>query len=404
MKVTSRTSRRYITPIMKDTSRTIPSTNVKPCNIPSISHSSPKKILDISTTKLNEALTLKNSIDCFHHDEFQVQSEHNSINSDFSWLHNTKLSLNLDESKSTSCLHENLPESIEMLPSIDIDQDLNKRASLLLNQTFSAYSSDTGHISNIDNDSTRTTINTRIVEYKIDNGADDILYQWRLRRRLVQASNNEPINFSSKVSNQANISSVRSIIPSKLIEIPTITPSPIVLPSSPITNHESIITPVPIRQYSEASTQTIQDACIQTSLTLSTIPSISNEIDLLPTHDDDDDDDQHLSVCHRPPIRSKCEITQISSSPLSIKRHHRTFRPVVLVEHNSLNTIQSSQESTLTQVTSIMINDNNNMIAINEIQDDGEVDDDILNILKQKRNELLIQFREIERCLANMIS
>ncbi|CAF4679863.1 unnamed protein product [Rotaria sp. Silwood1] len=259
-------------------------------------------------------------------------------------------------------------------------------------------------------------VNTRIVdskvEYKIENGEDDILYQWRLRRRLEQATNNEPISFSSKVFNQPNISQFRSVIPSKPIEVQTMTSSPIVLPS--IANHETIMTQVPIRQYSETSTQTIQDACIQTSLTLSTIPNISNENDL-PTHDDDD---QHLSVCHRPPIRSKCEITQISSSPLPIKRHHRSFRPVVLIEHptimnNSLNTVQSSQESTLTQVTSIIINENNNnnhqiennnTIEINELKDDEEFDDDILNMLKQKRNELLIQFQDIEQCLANIIS
>ncbi|CAF3810371.1 unnamed protein product [Rotaria sp. Silwood1] len=421
MQVASRTRRRYVSPTMKGTSRRTPPTNIKPSNVPSISQSSPKKIVDISTkTNFNEALTLKNFVDRFHHDELQMQPEHDTIISEFSWLN--------DESKNTSYLDENFPESIEVFSSTDIDQDLNKRASLLLNQTLSAHSSDTGHTSNTDIDSTRIIVmheqptrpvNTRIVdskvEYKIENGEDDILYQWRLRRRLEQATNNEPISFSSKVFNQPNISQFRSVIPSKPIEVQTMTSSPIVLPS--IANHETIMTQVPIRQYSETSTQTIQDACIQTSLTLSTIPNISNENDL-PTHDDDD---QHLSVCHRPPIRSKCEMTQISSSPLSIKRHHRSFRPVVLVEHptimnNSLNTVQSSQESTLTQVTSIIINENNNnnnhyhqiennnTIEINELKDDEEFDDDILNMLKQKRNELLIQFQDIELCLANIIS
>ncbi|CAF4880744.1 unnamed protein product [Rotaria sp. Silwood1] len=418
MQVASRTRRRYVSPTMKGTSRRTPPTNIKPSNVPSISQSSPKKIVDISTkTNFNEALTLKNFVDRFHHDELQMQPEHDTIISELSWLN--------DASKNTSYLDENLPESIEVFSSTDIDQDLNKRASLLLNQTLSAHSSDTGHTSNTDIDSTRIIVmheqptrpvNTRIVdskvEYKIENGEDDILYQWRLRRRLEQVTNNEPISFSSKVFNQPNISQFRSVIPSKPIEVQTMTPSPIVLPS--IANHETIMTPVPIRQYSETSTQTIQDACIQTSLTLSTIPNISNENDL-PTHDDDD---QHLSVCHRPPIRSKCEMTQISSSPLSIKRHHRSFRPVVLVEHptimnNSLNTVQSSQESTLTQVTSIIINENNNnnhqiennnTIEINELKDDEEFDDDILNMLKQKRNELLIQFQDIEQCLANIIS
>jgi hypothetical protein len=32
----------------------------------------------------------------------------------------------------------------QVFPSIDIDQDLSKRASLLLNQTLNAHSSDTG--------------------------------------------------------------------------------------------------------------------------------------------------------------------------------------------------------------------------------------------------------------------
>lgn len=36
-------------------------------------------------------------------------------------------------------------------------------------------------------------------DLKSENGEDDILYQWRLRRRLEQAQNGEPITFSSKV-------------------------------------------------------------------------------------------------------------------------------------------------------------------------------------------------------------
>jgi len=32
----------------------------------------------------------------------------------------------------------------QVFPSIDIDQDLNKRTSLLLNQTLNSHSSDTG--------------------------------------------------------------------------------------------------------------------------------------------------------------------------------------------------------------------------------------------------------------------
>lgn len=36
-------------------------------------------------------------------------------------------------------------------------------------------------------------------DLKSDCGDDDILYQWRLRRRLEQAQNGEPITFPSKV-------------------------------------------------------------------------------------------------------------------------------------------------------------------------------------------------------------
>jgi hypothetical protein len=46
---------------------------------------------------------------------------------------------------------------LQVFPSTDIDQDLNKRASLLLNQTFSAHSSDIGQISSTGIGSTMTT-------------------------------------------------------------------------------------------------------------------------------------------------------------------------------------------------------------------------------------------------------
>jgi hypothetical protein len=36
-------------------------------------------------------------------------------------------------------------------------------------------------------------------DFKSDTGDNDILYQWRLRRRLEQAQNGEPIIFPSKV-------------------------------------------------------------------------------------------------------------------------------------------------------------------------------------------------------------
>ena len=36
-------------------------------------------------------------------------------------------------------------------------------------------------------------------EHRIEGGDDDILYQWRLRRRLEQAQHGEPITFPTKV-------------------------------------------------------------------------------------------------------------------------------------------------------------------------------------------------------------
>jgi len=36
-------------------------------------------------------------------------------------------------------------------------------------------------------------------DFKNDDVDNDILYQWRLRRRLEQAQNGEPITFPSKV-------------------------------------------------------------------------------------------------------------------------------------------------------------------------------------------------------------
>jgi hypothetical protein len=48
----------------------------------------------------------------------------------------------------------------QIFPSTDIDQDLNERASFLLNQTFSAHSSDTGHISSAGIGSALTTMSS----------------------------------------------------------------------------------------------------------------------------------------------------------------------------------------------------------------------------------------------------
>ncbi|CAF3957177.1 unnamed protein product [Rotaria sp. Silwood2] len=466
MQVANRTSRRYVTPSMKNQTGNIRSTSKKRSNIPSVSQSSPKKVLNIPASKSNEPPTLKKLVDRFRYDEPQARPERDSINSDFWWLH--------DELKKNCCStanenHEhksNIPEFIEIFPSTDIDQDLNKRASLLLNQTFSAHSSDVGHVSSTGIGSTpsstltKTTsttstfqpviyeqparpIFTRITDPKlnfIDDGSeDDILYKWRLRRRLEQAQNGEPITFPSKITNRIHVSPTRSFLPSTPIEIPAILPrrppSPPVIKQSSMTNIETehtkqpVTTSVPIRQYSEACTQTLQDASIQTSFTvenhLSSSSLVPNEADLRPTRDND----HHSSIWHRPPPRSNCEITRTSSSPSPIKRHHHhSFRPVVVTGHqttnntchhqrsiiNPSNTVQSSQDSTLTQVTSIMINDNNNTDNHYEIKnntsigiidefheqrqnnDDDHIDDlndEILNILIQKRDELLIAFR-----------
>ena len=103
---------------------------------------------------------------------------------------------------------------------------------------------------------------------------------------------------------------------------------------------------------------------------------MTNEIDLCPTRDEN----HQSSVWHRPPpsLPSKCELTRTPSSPSPVKRHHHrhhhhhSFRPVVSAGHPTIqdsshhqqsmiypsNTVQSSQDSTLTQVTSIMLNDN----------------------------------------------
>ncbi|CAF1069223.1 unnamed protein product [Adineta steineri] len=105
-----------------------------------------------------------------------------------------------------------------------------------------------------------------------------------------------------------------------------------------------------------------QDASIQTSLLLSTSSNLSNDINLYPTQDNG----QYASVCYRP-------LVQIESSSLLL-----TEQP----------TVYSSHESTLTQVTSTILNDSHEE---NEIEDYNS--DDILNVLKQKRNELLIQFQ-----------
>ncbi|CAF0854458.1 unnamed protein product [Adineta steineri] len=477
MQVANRATRRYITPPANN--RT---TTKKPTQTPSISHSSPKKAVDTSVQKSNEPSTIKKLVDRFRHDEPQPRPERDSVNSDFWWLHDELKQTYESETDKDDDRRSNIPDFIEIFPSTDIDQDLNRRASLLLTQTPSEHSSDVGHISSVGVGSTPsqtmtttttstfqsavreqptrpifTRINTRF-DMKNDGSDDDILYQWRLRRRLEQAQNNEPITFPSKIT---NISPRRSHFPSIPIEIPQVLPPlpppppppPVVKPLSPkqeqqqssATNTESdsikqcVTTPIPIRKYSEIATQTLQDACIQTSPTsencLSSSNLISNEVDLRPTRDDN----HHSSVWHRPPPRSKCEITQISSSPPPVKRHHHrhhhhhSFRPVLSAGHSTTNdnhhqyqrssiypsnTVQSSQDSTLTHVTSIMINDNYNtdnhypirnnnhsssIVIIDEShvpqQDDNDDDhidyssDDILNILIQKRDELMITFR-----------
>ncbi|CAF1084270.1 unnamed protein product [Adineta ricciae] len=494
MQIANRTTRRYITP---------PANNrlasKKPAHVPPVSHSSPKKAVDTSAPKTkDDPATLKKLVDRFRYDEPQARPERESINSDFWWLHDELKNTYGSNTDRDDGSQANIPEFIEVFPSTDIDHDLSKRASLLLNQTMSAHSSDVGHVSSVGIGSTPSTtmttttttstfqppireqparpLFTRITDskydFKSDGGDEDILYQWRLRRRLEQAQNGEPITFSSKIANRANLSPVRSILPCVPIEIPTVvlplptpppppissvtkplSPQPIetqqqqplitISDSEPVKQH--VTTPIPIRHYSEAATQTLQDACIQTSPTiehsLSSSNFMTNEIDLCPTRDEN----HQSSVWHRPPpsLPSKCELTRTPSSPSPVKRHHHrhhhhhSFRPVVSAGHPTIqdsshhqqsmiypsNTVQSSQDSTLTQVTSIMLNDNHHHHPINldnhepyrdntsitiideSQQDYGHVDysnDEILNILIQKRNELLVTFRDIEQQLACM--
>lgn len=136
-----------------------------------------------------------------------------------------------------------------------------------------------------------------------------------------------------------------------------------------------------------------KDACIQTSPLKEDHPPSSsnvvvNEVDHRPTRDEE----HQSSVWHRPPPRSKYELTHVSSSPSPIKRHHHhhhhrhhSFRPVVITEQATVNdvshhhhprsivypstTVQSSQDSTLTQVTAIMVHDrsrNNHLDLIDQ--------------------------------------
>ncbi|CAF3000303.1 unnamed protein product [Rotaria socialis] len=471
MQVTNRTTRRYITPPVKNQTGNR-SNSKKHSNTPTVSHISPKKIVDIPVPKSDEPSTLKKLVDRFRYEEPEARPERDSKSFDFWWLHD-ELKTNYTNTEDNDEVKSNIPEFIEIFPSTDIDQDLNKRASLLLNQTFSAQSSDIGHVSSTGIGSTPSTTLTATTATSIfqpvvyekparpmftrnldsnfnfvnNDGDDDILYQWRLRRRLEQAHNDEPITFPTRINNRTNVSPAHLMLPSVPIEISTVlprrTPSPpATKPLSPkreaqqstITTIETehvkqlVTTPIPIRQYSEAATQTIQDACIQTSLTienhLSASTGISNEIDLRPTRDND----HQSSIWHRPPPRSKCEITR-TSSPSPVKRHHHHHHHHQKSMINSSNIVQSSQDSTLTQVTSIVIHDSNNnnnnnntanhgsiknntSIATmddfheqrqdNDDDDDGHIDylnDEILNILIRKRDELLVAFREIEQNL-----
>ncbi|CAF4314621.1 unnamed protein product, partial [Adineta steineri] len=197
----------------------------------------------------------------------------------------------------------------------DIDEVLNKQASLLLNQTLTAPSFNTVEISNTyANPVMIKTIaheqSLLKVEYKTEQCDNDIL---RLRRRFEQVQYNEPIH-------------------------------------------------LPVET---------QDASIRTSLLLSTASNLSDDINLYPTRDNG----QYASVCY-------CPLVQIESSSSLL-----TEQP----------TVYSSQKSTLTQVISTILNDSHEE---NEIEDYNS--DDILNVLKQKRNELLVQFQKIEQCLADI--
>ncbi|CAF1175729.1 unnamed protein product [Adineta steineri] len=195
----------------------------------------------------------------------------------------------------------------------DIDEVLNKRASLLLNQAFTTPSSNIVEMSDTYTNPVmiKTTAHeqsgqpmfNRTIEYKTEQCDNDILHQWRLRRRFEQVQYNEPIH-------------------------------------------------LPIET---------QNASIQTSLLVSTASNLSDDINLYPTRDND----QYASVCYRPLVQIESSSSLLTEQP----------------------TVYSSDKSTLTQVTSTIPNDSHEE---NEIEDYNS--DDILNVLKQKRNELLIQF------------
>ncbi|CAF0897234.1 unnamed protein product [Didymodactylos carnosus] len=510
MQVASRTNRRdcghrYITPTMKTTSvenqynKTLKSRSTnQPQNISTIpipkQYVSPKK----EKTSDRREPTLKKLVDRFRFDEPQGRPERQSVVSDFWWLHDELKNTTYSDTEDDQINERktDIPEMIEIFPSTDIDQDLNKRASLLLQQTVSAQS-DIGNVSSTGlGSTTSTTVSSQptvifeqaarplftrvpIGETKFghldmnDNGDDDILYRWRLRRRLEQAQKGEPITFPTKVPNRS--------IPShqqerSYLSIPTtITQqSPPQIPSFPpvatVSDKPSCLkekcqSEIVIVNKAEASTQTLQDASMQTSPTQKENNSLfttnlnhsilpSNDLDIHPTRDTTEI--QSSSVWHRPPSSrsnfrpqslpySVVNMSVQSSSSYStspIKNHHQnssnTFSPVII--HSTPSTsrtvkfidkplskqklptvydVSSSQDSTLTHVTSIVHdntrNNNTTRQSIgNDIDEDDEIqyipdeesdgdefsDDDMLNLLRKKRNDLLIKLREIEQCLA----
>ena len=64
--------------------------------------------------------------------------------------------------------------------------------------------------------------------------------------------------------------------------------------------------------------------------------------------------------------------------------------PVCVVPRRRETSLQSSHESAFTEVTSI---------GIRERDGDEDDNDELLNLLLGKREELLSEFREVERCL-----
>ena len=158
-----------------------------------------------------------------------------------------------------------------------IDRDLHRLRSAVLNETSSDRSSDIGQVSSTGVGSTistltgtTTTTTTSISPLPIyekparpiftrdhdpNNREDDVLYQWRLRRRLEQAQNGEPITFPSKVSNETRSIDLFEYFSLQLIHRSPPPPPP---PPRPIEKPLTISKTNDRSLLKDATTQTVQ--------------------------------------------------------------------------------------------------------------------------------------------------